>query len=197
MNSRKLPTYAMFALMLAAGAVSAGTKGNPPAAGTKPASGEQRAAAGEHPHKMAQLHGGQVTKTKRHHFETVFGVDGIRVYLYSDQQTPLLADKTAGSVMFQFPEGKSKTVVLAPQPAKDEDVFFCTMHPNQVARKAGACPECRMKLVPQTSLFAMADLSKVVQGGLKAQITLDGLEGEESPLTFTETYHGPAKTMNQ
>ncbi|MEZ4650207.1 MAG: heavy metal-binding domain-containing protein [Candidatus Eisenbacteria bacterium] len=46
-----------------------------------------------HSHHMAMRHGGEVTMTPHHHFETLFTDDGPRLYLYGADQQPILDPK--------------------------------------------------------------------------------------------------------
>ncbi len=152
-------------------------------------------AAGEapgHSHEKCELHGGQVTMTKQHHFETVFAPDGVRVFIYSAEQTPLPVGKAVGTVTLEYKDGTTRQVPLAAEkPAEGQPaVYYCSMHPAQTQMAPGKCAICGMNLIPQYSLAAKADLSKVPPGTLKAVVRLAGLEGTEPEATFTETYTG-------
>ena len=147
-----------------------------------------------HSHEACELHGGQVAMTKAHHFETVFGEDGIRVYRYSAAQKAELIGGAAGSVTLKFKDGPSRVIPFVSRNAAAEagDIYFCTMHPDQVKREPGACPLCGMKLVAQSHLYAAVDLRKVEPGTLKASISIKGLGGDEPEAAFTETFQGAA-----
>lgn len=145
-----------------------------------------------HSHDACELHRGQVTMTKAHHFETVFGEDGVRVYRYSAAQKPELIGSAVGAVTLKFKNGTSRTVPLVTRAtdAKGGDVFFCTMHPDQMKREPGACPVCNMKLVAQSHLFAAVDMREIAPGTMKASISIKGLGGDEPEVGFTEAYQG-------
>lgn len=176
-------------------ATSAGAGLSADHAGHQPAAHDNGKAAPEakgHSHEACELHGGQVTMTKAHHFETVFGEDGIRVYRYSGAQKPELIGGAKGEMTLKFKDGSSRKVPLVAQAtdAQAGDVFFCTMHPDQIKREPGPCPVCGMKLVAQGHLLASVDLRKVEPGAMKAAIAISGLGGDEPEVAFTETYHG-------
>jgi hypothetical protein len=194
MKLGRLTAYAAVVACLATGA-SAGLAADH--AGHQPATPDHGSAAPEakgHSHEACELHGGQVAMTKAHHFETVFGEDGVRVYRYSGAQKPELIGSAGGAVTLKFKNGTSRTVpfVARAADAKGGDVFFCTMHPDQMKREPGACPVCNMKLVAQSHLFAAVDLRKVEPGTLKASISIKGLGGDETEAAFTETFQGAA-----
>jgi hypothetical protein len=147
-----------------------------------------------HSHEACELHGGQVAMTKAHHFETVFGEDGIRVYRYSAAQKAELIGGAAGTVTLKSKDGTSRVIPFVSRAADADagDIYFCTMHPDQVKREPGSCPLCGMKLVAQGHLYAAVDLRKVEPGTLKASISIKGLGGDEPEATFTENYQGAA-----
>lgn len=132
--------------------------------------------------------------TKAHHFETVFGEDGIRVYRYSGAQKPELIGGAGGAVTVKFKNGTSRTVpfVARAADAKGGDVFFCTMHPDQMKRESGTCPVCGMKLVAQSHLFAAVDMREIEPGTMKASISIKGLGEDEPEVGFTEAHQGAA-----
>ncbi len=151
--------------------------------------GSQQAATAPHTHGKCMLHGGQVSMTKQHHFETVFAPDGIRVYIYTDLQAPAMVEGAKGAVTLTFKDGKKKAVPLAIEtPAADEKaVYFCPMHTDVVQMEPGECKLCGgMKLFTQDRLFAKVDLSKVEPGTLTAIFSISGLAGSEPQVMFTE-----------
>lgn len=157
--------------------------------------GNQQVAAGTHTHEKSMLHGGQVSMTKQHHFETVFAPDGIRVYMYTDIQAPALIEGAKGTVTMTFKDGKKKAVPLSlDTPAAGEKaVYFCPMHSEVVKMEPGICNLCGgMKLFTQDRLFAKVDLSKVEPGTLTAIFNITGLEGSEPQVSFTEHNDKPA-----
>ncbi len=141
-----------------------------------------------HSHEKSEMHGGAVTMTDGHHVETVFGPDGVRVYLYSMDQEPLAADKLAGTVLLKDRTEKPREVRLTPFTPKDGEpaLWYCTMHDSPPQMKSGACPVCGMKLVAQTGLFAPVDLSKAQRGSVEATVHVTGLSGDEKDVTVTE-----------
>ena len=148
-----------------------------------------------HSHEQAELHGGKVIMTGQHHFETVFALDGIRIYKYSADQAPLMMQKTGGTANLKYKDGTRKEIPLslkAPE-KREKTVYFCPMHPEVVQMEAGVCDQCGgMKLFIQDYLHAKVDLSKIEPGAMKAIVHLRGLKGSESEVTFTETYEGTA-----
>jgi hypothetical protein len=153
-----------------------------------------------HSHEMCELHGGQVTMTKAHHFETVFGADGIRVYFYTDKQSPLMAQKAEGTATLRFQDGTSREVPLLQQKPKEGEktAYFCPMHADVVQMEPGECGKCGgMKLFAQDYLYGKVDLGDVEPGSLKATIRIQGLSGAEPEALFTETYTGASMPMHE
>ncbi len=157
---------------------------------------EGAAHQGGHSHEKCELHGGSVTMTEQHHFETVFTPDGIRIYEYTGEQAPAMVNKTAaGTVKLVYKDGKTEEIPLVSEaPAKGEKaVYFCPMHANVVKTEPGVCDQCGgMTLFTQNRLFAKADLSKAEPGSLQAIVHITGLKGSEPEVTFTETNAAPA-----
>ncbi len=150
-----------------------------------------------HGHDKATLHGGQVTMTKDHHFETVFSDDGIRVFFYTDTQAPMMVKKASGKAILKFKDGKSVDISLVRgEPAEDDPaVHFCPMHEDVVQSKTGVCTHCGgMKLFVQDFLYAKADLSGIDPESMKASFAIDGLAGDEPSVAFTETYQMAMET---
>lgn len=140
-----------------------------------------------HSHERCELHGGQVAMTKEHHFETVFSTDGVRVYVYTREQAPMMIEKAKGTVSLVKKDGTKKDVTLlrADSAQGESAVYFCPMHPEVVQKEPGVCALCGgMKLYKQDYLLSKVDLSKVEPGSLKAVIRLSGLEGSEKEVTF-------------
>jgi hypothetical protein len=141
-----------------------------------------------HSHEACELHKGTVTMTKTRHLETVLRPDGIRIYLYSEDQKPQLMGKAVGSATLRFKDGSAKEVPLVPASTDSlvPDIFFCTMHPDQVKMQPGKCPKCGMTLVAQDHLFGAIDLKAIKPGSAKAFITVRGLGGDEPEVSFVE-----------
>jgi hypothetical protein len=137
--------------------------------------------------QKCSLHGGRVSTTRQHCFETVFDPEGVRVFLYAADQNPMPVGKARGTVRFEFKDGSTTEVPLLPEKPKEGEpaVYYCSMHPDVVQKEPGSCPKCGMNLIPQYSLAAKADLAKAKQGDVKAVITVRGLPGEEPSATFT------------
>jgi hypothetical protein len=146
-----------------------------------------------HSHEQCRLHDGQVSMTKQHHFETVFAPDGIRVYVYTEGQTPMMVDAAKGSATLKFKDGRTLVVPFLTDVPKEGEktVYFCPMHPTVVQMEPGVCKLCgTMKLFTQDRLYAKVDLSKVPPGTVEAVIQIAGLEGTEKQVKFTEAYGG-------
>ncbi len=66
-------------------------------------------------HAMAGIHGGEVTMTAGHHFETLFTAEGIRLYVYDQDQKPVDVLKDAkATVVLETKDGKTESVPLDP-----------------------------------------------------------------------------------
>jgi hypothetical protein len=154
-----------------------------------------RAAATE-PRTTAPLHGGVVSSTQSHAFETVVAMDGIRVYLYTDELAPAMVEKASGKAVLKLPGGKSVEVKLVREiPGTNEAaVYFCPMHAEVVQDAPGECEPCGgMKLFTQDRLFGKADLSNVPAQELSAMIRLSGLRGRVKEATFTPAFRTPER----
>ncbi len=165
------------------------------ASGSPAKDGEAHPGAGHaegagHSHERCELHGGSVTMTEAHHFETLFAPDGIRIYMYSGTQSPMMITKAiSGNVTFVRADGTSEEVPLVADAPKEGEqaVYFCPMHTNVVQTTPGVCPYCGgMTLYTQNRLYGKADLSNVESGSVKAIVHLNGLKGTEKEVTFTE-----------
>lgn len=147
-----------------------------------------------HDHDQATLHGGRVTVVEDYHFETVFSKDGIRVFIYTANQAPMMVKKVKGTATLAFENGpKVDLKLVRTEPSEGAPaVHFCPMHEEVVQFKTGLCTHCSgMKLFVQDYLFAKADLSKVKPGKMKAAVTIEGLKGKKEALSFTEVYAQP------
>jgi hypothetical protein len=131
--------------------------------------------------------------TEQHHFETVFGPEGIRVYMYSGQQVPMQIEKASGTVTLKFKDGTTKQAIMSKRSPQESDhtVYFCPMHPDVTQMEPGECAACGgMKLMAQDYLFSEIDLSDVAPESMKAIVHIENINGKESEITFTETFHG-------
>jgi hypothetical protein len=146
-----------------------------------------------HSHDQCQYHGGLVSMTKQHHFETVFSPDGIRIYRYSGSQVPMQVQKAEGAVTLKFKDETKKEIPFTPvMPDENETtVYFCPGHPEATQMEPGICEACgTMKLMTQDYLFAEADLSNVKPGSMKAVVHIKGMTGSEPEVLFTEAFEG-------
>jgi hypothetical protein len=151
--------------------------------------------ASGHSHAKSELHGGHVTMTRNHHFETLFSPDGIRIFTYTAEHAPQMTEKAKGRVTLTFKDGSTKVLPLVTQRPSDREktAYFCPMHQDVVQMEPGVCPKCGgMKLYAQDYLFGKVDLSGVEPGTLKASVAIEGLAKPETEVTFTETNAGPA-----
>ncbi|MBU1699858.1 MAG: hypothetical protein KJ970_14265 [Candidatus Eisenbacteria bacterium] len=141
---------------------------------------------GEHSDSVG-LHGGKLSITDHHQFETLFAKDGIRVFIYSAQQAPMMIQKSTGTATLIY-KNKTKEVIplLQQKPADDEtSIYFCPMHPDVVQMEPGQCKLCGgMTLFIQDYLFARADLSTIEPGSVNVEIQLKDLKGIESEVTY-------------
>lgn len=143
-----------------------------------------------HSHERSMLHDGQVAMTKQHHFETVFGPDGIRIYVYDRDQTPMQVGTAMGTVAIESSDGSSRELTLVRAEPKNGELtaYFCPAHPEQTKMEPGICTQCgTMQLMAQDHLFAAIDFNGTELEGAKAVVLLKGLDGEESEASFTAT----------
>ena len=183
-SAYRIPIAALGITILFGIGAAAQVHGQSQAMDTKPSN----VGTGAHSHERCELHGGHVTMTKAHHFETVFAPDGVRIYMYSGAQDPLPMSRVSGTTTVKDKAGTSKEVKLTANVPKEGEpvVYFCTMYDSPPQMQPGKCPKCGMNLVPQTALFGATDLSKAAPGSVKAVVHLTGLDGEEKEVTFTQ-----------
>lgn len=176
-------------------------------------SGNMLPAQEAHSHDKSEIHGGESTMTKAHHFETVWMHDHVMVYLYDIDQKPLAAKGVTGEVVFKFKDGKEQKATLelmeagktmeahhaegekdAEHPGEGEKH---AEHPSEEAKHEAAHGnmskaeiEAMHKLMSnQDHLVAEVHLENVKEGEVKATFTLKGLPGKgESTATFTSEY---------
>lgn len=160
---------------------------------------QKRPAAPQAP-QGSSLHGGQVSSTANHHFETVFAPDGIRIYAYTAEESPLMVEKASGTVVLEYADGTSERLpLLREQPASEErSVHFCPMHPEVVRIEPGTCSKCGgMKLYVQDRLVARKDLSAEGDRFFKAVVSIRGLPGTEENVTFTTAFGEQPKARGE
>jgi hypothetical protein len=158
--------------------------------------GSHDSESGAHSHERAMLHGGQVTMTEQHHFETVFAPDGVRIYLYGRSQVPMASGKATAKVGLRYQDGSTAEIEAKRVEPKEGEptAYFCPGHPDATQMEPGICAQCgTMELMKQDYLFAPVDLSEVKPGTLKATVRVSAMSGEEAEAVFTETYLGHAK----
>jgi len=148
----------------------------------------------------ASRHGGVMSVTKGHAFETVVAPHGIRVYLYSDEHGPAMVEKAVGQATLSLPGDKTVTVKLVPEVTGDKEpaTYFCPMHVEVVRDKPGECELCGgMKLFKQDRLYGQVDLSQVKLDELKATIQVKGMRGAEKEATFTPAFRAPDRKAKE
>ncbi|HOX26904.1 MAG TPA: heavy metal-binding domain-containing protein [Candidatus Krumholzibacteria bacterium] len=158
--------------------------------------GTAAAAAAAQTQATAPLHGGTVTTTRAHAFETVLAADGLRVFLFTGELAPAMVEKARGTAHLALPGGRSVEVALAPrEPAEGEAItYFCPMHAPIVQSEPGECKICGgMVLYEQDYLFAAVDLAGVDPAAVKAMVRITGLRGAEKEATFSPAFPTPAR----
>jgi len=144
----------------------------------------------------APLHGGVVTTTEAHAFETLLTPQGVRVFFYTDELAPAYVEKATGTAKLKLPDGRTLDLVLKTrEPAAGEPTsYFCPMHPPVVRMAPGKCELCGgMVLYVQDHLFGAADLSGVDLGKVSAMIRVIGMRGGEKEATFAPAFSTPDK----
>jgi hypothetical protein len=182
------PTGWISAILLLSLSTPASSQHEHPRGGHQPPKAEEKQP--EHSHERSNLHGGAVTMTELHHFETVFGPGEVRIYMYSETQTPMsLADAKATATM-KTRDGREQAIPLRIDKTEipGDAVYYCPMHPEVTKADPDKCPKCGMTLVPQDMLVGEVDLTGVSAGGAKLVVRIEGLKGKESSITFTESY---------
>ena len=152
------------------------------------------AAAAEAAPLTAPLHGGAVSESNGHVFESVLAADGLHVWFYTDENAPAMVGSAAGSASLKLADGKVREVALARRdaPAPDQGVFFCPMHAEVVRTAPGQCEPCGgMKLFHQDELFGAADLKGVDLGAVAAQVRVTGLKGKQKEASFSPAFPRP------
>lgn len=142
----------------------------------------------------APLHGGVVTETEGHVFETLVDREGLHVWFHTDELAPAMVGRAGGTASLKLPDGKVREVTLeARAPAADDQgVFFCPMHPEVVQRHPGTCEPCGgMILFHQDELLGAVDLTGVDVRSVVAQVRLTGLKGRHKEATFSPAFPAP------
>ena len=154
-RSARPPGVAACALALAGfalgGPVIAGEGGHGAHDGKESAAG--------HSHERAEMHGGSVTMTPQHHFETVFTAAGARLWVYDATQA-IVAN----------PKGAKATLTLQPKQGEPVRLAMTYVGPDSSSG------------VAQGHFTAAHDLSAVAKGAMKAVFKVEGLAKE--PLEF-------------
>lgn len=92
-----------------------------------------------HSHKMAMVHGGQVTMTPHHHFEVLFADSLARVYVYDGKQVPVDDPKNVkASMTLVVKGGEPETMDLqyiAPDPDKGRTQGYFYLHDRMADMK--------------------------------------------------------------
>lgn len=166
---RAVPVLFVLALALSAGSAGAGTL-------------------------VAPLHGGAVTESSGHVFESVLAADGLHVWLYTDESAPAMAGAVAGTASLKLPDGNAREITLARRdaPVADQGVFFCPMHAEVVRTAPGQCEPCGgMKLFHQDELFGASDLKGFDLAAVAAQVRVTGLKGKLKEASFSPAFPLP------
>lgn len=153
-----------------------------------------------HSHEKSETHGGEVLMSKQHHFEAVWTVDAIDVYLYDGVQKPLAAKGVEGTVTLKFKDGKIKVLPLqyvsdhkeGEHEAMEEHHEKVEHHEEKEHEHGDEKEHGKAKGAMQMDrLQAKVDLSKIEAGSLKAIFELKKLASkEESSAKFTATFNG-------
>ncbi len=142
----------------------------------------------------APLHGGVVTETESHVFETTLARDGVHVRFFTDERAPAMIGRATGSASLKLPDGQVREVTLALRaPGADgPGVYFCPMHAEVVQKTPGECEPCGgMVLFHQDELFGAVDLTGLDLSAVTAQVRLNGLKGRQKEATFSPAFPQP------
>lgn len=142
----------------------------------------------------APLHGGVVTETDSHVFETLIDRGGVHVWFHTDERAPAMVGRAGGTATLKLPDGQVREValVLRTPAAGAPGVFFCPMHPEVVRKEPGQCEPCGgMILFHQDELFGAVDLAGVDPREVTAQVRLTGLKGRQKEASFSPAFPGP------
>lgn len=145
--------------------------------------------AGESAATTAPLHGGVVTSTREHRFETVLAPGGLFVYAYTKSGAPAMVEVTTGDATLRLPDGTTKEVTLSREKPVDGEAatYFCPMHDAVVRTAPGVCEPCGgMELYTQDRLAGRVDLASVGPEAVHASIHLRGLTAKEPEVEITQ-----------
>lgn len=143
---------------------------------------------------VAPLHGGALTETESHVFETLVDREGLHVWFHTDEKAPAMVGRAGGTATVRLPGGAVREVTLALRaPAGGAPgVFFCPMHAEVVQRSPGKCDPCGgMVLFHQDELFAALDLGGADPREVTAQVRLTGLKGRQKEASFSPAFPAP------
>jgi hypothetical protein len=143
---------------------------------------------------VAPLHGGAVSESNGHVFESLLAADGLHVWLFTDESAPAMAGSAAGTASLKLPDGKVREVTLARRdaPVAGQGVFFCPMHAEVVRTAPGQCEPCGgMKLFHQDELFGASDLKGLDLAVVAAQVRVTGLKGKQKEASFSPAFPQP------
>lgn len=143
---------------------------------------------------VAPLHGGAVSESNGHVFESVLATDGLHVWLYTDENAPAMAGAAGGTASLKLPDGKVREITLARRdaPVAGQGIFFCPMHAEVVRTVPGQCEPCGgMKLFHQDELFGAGDLMGIDLAAVTAQVRITGLKGKQKEASFSPAFPQP------
>lgn len=155
------------------------------------------AATGTNDALTAPLHGGTVTETDTHTFETTVAGDGVHIWFFTDERAPAMAGRATGTATLKLPDGQTREVPLAVRTptAGGPGVYFCPMHAEVVRKAPGRCEPCGgMILFHQDELFGAVDLTGLELpdlAAITAQIRLTGLQGRSHEAAFSPAFSLP------
>lgn len=122
--------------------------------------------------KLAAAHGGVVQSTKEFMIETVFQVDGIRLFFYDKQAKPLSAKDVAAHARIEFADASREPIEV------DLEYQEAALVEGKAEGAQPATP-AEPAAPPQDSLWAAADFSNVAENQATASISLSNLPGQE------------------
>lgn len=122
-------------------------------------------------HGMAKAHGGAVTMASHHHFESLFLPDAVRLYVYDENQKPVMDLK-----------GLKAKLTLESKDGKTQSVALDLLPPDE---KTGRTQPC---------LAASHDFADMKPGTMKATFEVQGVAKDpvefDMPVTMTpETFY--------
>ncbi|MEK7865682.1 MAG: hypothetical protein AAB434_03305 [Planctomycetota bacterium] len=138
--------------------------------------------------KLAAVHGGVVQSTQEFMIETVFHIDGIRLFLYDKQAKPLSMKDVTAHARIEFADAGREPVEvdLAYQEASAAEGKAEDPQPGTPAEPPKAGGERPGIAPPQDSLWSAVDFANVSENQATANLSianLGGLEEKEAALT--------------